>query len=439
MIGVGRDAMLRARRLGHRAAGLVRSAMGEGAASYVAAVGVRTGARAVWGLYVPAVLSLSAYGQYNLLVTLTAVVVQLAILGAPQTIVRNAGRDVPVLGLLAHAVGIAAVAVGVVAVVTRSAYVEYLPVIVLGVLCTVAYTLLAARARSFFAFATSLRAELLGALTLLVGQAILFARYRACGDRCVSVTAAIATEAAAFGAALLVFLLSRKTRPGARDCSLRGTAALLPSVYSVGFLVILDIVIWRRVEIYFLQRSPDGLVGVAVFGLALQLATMLLLVPASIIETWQPRLSIHYRTDRDAYEAYFRSRRTAYLKCLSLVCVAGIVLPAIAITLVFDKYRPWLWYVVALVAIRLAFSASGFYSATLYATGQERRLYLPVIAGSAVALVANATLTLPYGLAGALGAQFLTQLTVSGLTIRAFRSARSAPQMAPAEGSLAAA
>jgi O-antigen/teichoic acid export membrane protein len=421
--GTRREGTL-ARRVAAGAGRLLHLVRSDGSATYVAAVGARTGARALWGLYVPVALSVTAYGRYSVLVTVVTMAVQFAVLGAPQTLVRNAGRRFPTLGILLHSGVLALVGIGAFALLASDSSRSYVPVLLAAVLVTSAYTLLVARAKALFAFTTSLRAELLAALTLLVGLAGLAWRHAGCGEGCATAVLPIAIEAGAAGVAALAFLVSTRTRLTRRELSPRGTTGHLGSVYSVGLLVVLDLVIWRRMEIYFLEHSPSGLTGVAVLGLSVQLASMLLLVPTSLVETWQPRLAIHHRESRDAFASYLRSRERLFFWILAGVVVAGLVLSPLAIMLFFRKYAPWLGYVLALVATRLIFAVAGFYSATLYAIGQERRLYIPVVVGSMVSIASNLALTLRFGLPGALAAYVLTQTTVAVLTIAAFRKAR---------------
>lgn len=394
-----------------------------GAERYVAAVGIRTVARASWGLAIPAVLSVSAYGHYNLLTTMVVIAVQVAMLGGPQALVQFAGRPVPTVVLLLHSSALALAVLAVVTAVAPPGDGTVIGVAAIAICGTAVYTLLAARAKARFAFGTSLRAEICAALVLLAGVAVLFVRGRTCGADCTSPAFPVLVEAIAVIGAALIFLTARSTRLERSDCSTRGTRPLLASVYSVGFLAVLDMIIWRRLDVYFLERSPDGLTGVAVFGLALQFATLLLLVPTAMLETWQPRLAILYRTDRAAFHETVRSKRRLFSLGLLITGAAGLAVPTLAVTVVFPKYLPWLGYVLAIVLIRVAYAAAGFYSATMYATGLERWLYRPMLIGSVVALGAHTVLTLHLGLAGAIAAQVLTQGTVSLLTILAFRRA----------------
>jgi O-antigen/teichoic acid export membrane protein len=398
-----------------------RLASSDKSPTYVAAVLIRTGARAAWGLTLPIVLSLTAYGQYNVYATMIAMAVQLAVLGSPQTIIRNAGRDMPMLGLLVHASGLAVF--GLLAYMAATGQDQgYTEVLFAAILCTVAYTLFAARAKAFLAFGSSLKGELLGACALLFGLVVLLRRSQACGDICTSPKHAILIEAAAALAALVTFVLVKRARLSRPELTLRGTTVLLRSVYSVGFLVLLDLVIWRRVEVYFLEHSPSGLTGVAVFGLAIQLANMLLLVPTSLVETWQPQFAMYYRDSRSVFVRYYTNRRYTYLVCSALIIVGGLLAAGVAIPFAFPKYTAWLWYVLAFVAIRLICSVAGFHSAVLYAISEERRLYAPVLTGSAIAVLSNVLLTLRYGLAGALVAYLLTQISIAILTVVAGHS-----------------
>lgn len=403
-----------------------------GPAQYVAAVGVRTAARGIWGLALPSLLTVTAYGQYNLLATLVAVAVQLAVLGAPQTIVRHAGRALPTATLLAHAIVVALAVLAVATLIAPPGGARTIGIAAAAVCGAATYALLSARAKARFAFGTSLRAEVVAAVALLGGLAVLVLGARTCGAGCLDAEQAVLVEAAAIGGAAIVLLVAARTRLRRADLSTRGSFGVLGSVYSVGFLAALDLVLYRRLDVYFLEQSPDGLAGVAVFGLALQLATMLLIVPTSILEAWQPALAIQFREDRAAFDTALRARRQTFHRCLAATAAVGLLVPLVAVPLAFPKYTPWLGYIAALVLVRVGYAVAGFHSATLYAIGGQRWMYRPVLVGSVVAVVANTALTLRFGLTGVLAAQLITQTTVSVLTARAFHRASRDPALVSA-------
>jgi O-antigen/teichoic acid export membrane protein len=101
--------------------------------------------------------------------------------------------------------------------------------------------------------------------------------------------------------------------------------------------------------------------------------------------------------------------------------IGSVAVTFLGVGLLFRQYQPWLWYVAGFVAIRVVFAGAGLYSAALYAVGAQRALYLPAIAGGVVAIAANAVLTRPFGLGGAIIAYCLTQGIVAILTVIAFR------------------
>jgi len=216
--------------------------------------------------------------------------------------------------------------------------------------------------------------------------------------------------------------------PGGRvsreEWRVSGLGAVLPSVYSVGGLVLLDLLIWRRLEVYFLQVSPDGLRGVAVFGLASQISALLLLLPWAILEAWSPALAAEHRVGWDAFETLFHANRRVYRRVLAVLLLAAVLATPLLVRVAFPKYWPWMWQIQAFVMIRVVCSYAGFHSAAMYATKRERWLYVAVIVGGAVGIASNALLTPRLGLRGALVAYALTQLTVALATLVAFERSK---------------
>ena len=390
----------------------------EPATPYVAAVAVRTAARAVWGIVLPTVLTVAAYGRYQLIVTAAAMVAQIALLGTPQTIVRYAGQRLPARLLTAHSAALAAagVALAVVAVPTLRASNGAVVLAALAV-ATVAATLLGAGAKARFAFRTSFLGEAAGAVVLMIAAtaAIISTTAR---EALANPSRPVLIEASALAITMLVFLRGR--RPSPADATTPPSRAVFANVYTVGTLALMDVVLFRRLEVYFLERSPDGLTGVAVLGLSLQIATVALLVPTALLEAWQPRFALMANGVRTLFDREVVRRRRQFALLMSAVVVTGVVVPLVAVPLVFPQYRPWLGYIVTFVAVRVVCAAAAFYSAILYAAGGHRALYLPAFTTAIVAIVGNALLTRPLGLPGAAIAFTLTQVTLAVLTIVAF-------------------
>ena len=390
----------------------------EPATPYVAAVAVRTAARAVWGIVLPTILTVAAYGRYQLIVTAAAMVAQISLLGTPQTIVRYAGQRLPGALLTAHSAGLAAagVALAVIAVPTLRTANGAIVLAALAV-ATVAAALLGAGAKARFAFRTSFLGETAGAVVLVIAAVAAITSTTA-RQILGNPSRPVLIEASALAITMLVFLRGR--RPPADEAASPPSRAVFANVYTVGTLALMDVVLFRRLEVYFLERSPDGLSGVAVLGLSLQIATVALLVPTALLEAWQPRFALLANGTRALFDREVVKRRRQFAMLMSVVVVAGVVVPLIAVPLVFPQYRPWLGFIVTFVAVRVVCATAGFYSAILYAAGGHRALYVPAFTTAVIAIAGNALLTRPLGLTGAAIAFTLTQLTLAVLTVVAF-------------------
>jgi O-antigen/teichoic acid export membrane protein len=400
-------------------------------APYVAAVAIRTAARAVWGIAVPAALSLDAYGRYQLIATTAAMAAQVALLGTPQTIVRYAGRRIPTRLVALHAVALAAGAIAIgAAAVSALRTPDAAAILTILVAATMAVAVLGARAKAAFAFTTSCVAEAAGALVLLAAIFMASPAMAAVRDT-ITPTRALGLEAVALMATAGVLLRRRQPLPSAPNESIAPPArAVFANIYAVGVLALLDVVLFRRLEVYFLERSPDGLTGVAVLGLALQIATVALLVPTALLEAWQPRFATLASGNAAALEREVKRRQGRFVRLMAAIVLGGALVPVVAIPLVFPQYRPWLAAIVGFVVVRLACAGAGFYSSVLYATGGQRALYAPALASALVAVGANAVLTPRLGLRGALVAYGLTQVTLAVLTILAFHRGKSGRRVA---------
>jgi hypothetical protein len=365
-------------------------------------------------------MAIAAYGRYQVLVTAAAMVAQVALLGAPQTIVRFAGRRLPILLMGLHALGLTALGVALAAVALptiRSG--QSLAALGALAIMTVSAAFLSARVKSWFAFRTSLVGEAVGAVVLMSAAAAALISTPA-RRFFMDPTRALIIESIAL--AVTVALLFRAAdRSSARGETGPVNRVVFASIYTVGTLGLLDVVVFRRLEVYFLEHSPDGLAGVAVLGLALQIATVVLLIPTALLEAWQPRFAIAASEDSQALEREVARRGRIFARIMAVVVTIGTVIPLAAVPLAFPSYRPWLWYIVALVTIRLACAGAGFHSTVIYAAGRHRALFAPAFISATVAIGANALLTSRLGLRGAVVAYGLTQVTLALLTIVAFR------------------
>ncbi len=392
------------------------------AALNMGAAAVRSLSRSVWGLFVPTVLPVVGYGVYSLLQTTAAVLSQIAILGTPQTLLRQPGRKLPIAGLFLHSLLIACIVLPV--FLLRSTVGGWYDVLVAAMAVTlIAYGILAARAKAVNAFAGVFRAEAVGALALLLGWGVLVFTQHWRGTHDAGYTSVAALEIGATLVVVLSLVLPRSTKITRPEVRLAGTAAVLPSVYSVGILVLLDLLVFRRLEMYFLELSPDGLQGVAVFGLGAQFAGLFLLFPTAMLEAAMPALATSFASTWHEFDARFNANRQTYRRVFAVVVVTSVLGPPLLVRFVFTHYAPWTWYIMAFAAIRVVCGYAGVYSSALYVVRRERWMYLPALLGALVALGSNSLLTVRWGLRGAVLAFALTQATVTIAALLAFRAA----------------
>jgi O-antigen/teichoic acid export membrane protein len=391
----------------------------------VVSSGMRAATRAGWSLFVPFMLPVEAYGVYSVFQTTVTAVMQASVLGTPQTILREPNRELPMLGLFLHSLTIALVVLLVMGLTIAKYNWPFQGLVAGSAITMILYLQLTMRAKSRFQFARVLRAEATGTVVFLAGILGISIASWTLGKGWVDYSVMGITEILATTAIVVSLLSGRTGRLTPSERSVRDTRRYLPSVYSVGIVVLFDVIIWRRLEVYFLQESPAGLQGVAVFGLATQLANLYLLVPGAMIEAWGPSFARSYGTGPREFIQTVEQKITNYRKLYALIVLGSVAATPLLIATVFHKYAAWTWYVTGFVATRVVCSYAGFHSATMYASRRERMLYAPVMIAAVVAIGSNLALTLRWGIPGAIVAYGLTQLTVAAGTLLVSHWSRS--------------
>src|SRR5437667_4502650 len=322
----------------------------------MAAVAVRSLSRGVWATFVPVLLPVAGYGAYSLVQTTAAITSQVGILGTPQTLLRQPGRKLPIAGLFLHSLLIACIVFPLLGLRGGVEDRWYAILVAAMAVTFIAYGILVARAKAANGFAGVFHAESIGALTLALALAGVLVFRVGSGNHEMSYVTVASLEIGATLVVVVSLMAGRTTRVTRKELTLVGTGAVLPSVYSVGLLVLLDLLIFRRIEMYFLRASPDGLQGVAVFGLGVQLANLLLLFPTAMVEAWMPGLAAEFAGAWQDFEARLRTNRRTYLRAFFLVVAASILAPPLLVRLVFRHYAPWTLYVTSFAATRVVCS-----------------------------------------------------------------------------------
>jgi O-antigen/teichoic acid export membrane protein len=335
-------------------------------------------------------------------------VAQFSLMGAPQIVLRNVSAPLPMAGILLHSL---ALAIPLALITLWGSGVTRGPMLltIMAACGLVVQTLSLARLKNRRRFDVVLIAESAGALILLGAMAFVL---RLQGSHLVRLSyAAVFTFDAAAIAIISAVALSHQRRSLSAEFTVQGIRRLLPSVYSVGGLLILESLFWR-LQIYALNLGPDGVQGVGVFALAMQLIQPVFLAATAMIEPWWPEIAAGIQTGPTTALAVIEQRERLYQKLFFSMIGGFVLLLPLVVTLAFPKYSAWSSFIYAFVVIRLLGGLSGFWSSVLYAAGNEKRLYRPTLTAMAVALVGTATLTLHVGLWGAVTVFGFTQLTL---------------------------
>src|SRR5437867_1017595 len=207
------------------------------AALNMAAVATRSFSRSVWGMFVPLVLPVAGYGVYSLLQTTAAVLTQIGILGTPQTLLRQPGRKLPIAGLFLHSLLIACIALPLLTLRHGAGDGWYGVLVAAMAVTLIGYGILVARTKAANGFGGVFRAEVFGAVALLLALGTLMLIQLSRGAHETSYVVVSTIEIGATVVVVLTLVLSAGTRVTREEFRLAGTAAALPSVYSVGILV----------------------------------------------------------------------------------------------------------------------------------------------------------------------------------------------------------
>jgi O-antigen/teichoic acid export membrane protein len=389
-----------------------------GRGANVIAAMVRVGGRGAFILYAPIILPVKSFAVYAIFLASLYAISLLSALGTPMTIMRERQGELPLAGLFLHSLFLAiGGSVLLSAVVAPTEPLPFFLLVSAGAAATNLQLFAASRARALGRFRSVLASEIAVATALGLGMVLLGIRESTCSPSCTSYVGLALTQIVALLIGAVVLLAPRRSWLTSSELRFGGLRPHLPSVYWIGLIVVFDLFIWSRIEVYFLEHSPDGLLGVAVFGLAVQLSTLPLVPIMGILEAWYPTFASSFEQGEQAFATTLRQRSSAYRTVYLVLGALGIGAVVLTIQVILPRYEPWLWAIVTIVGIRLVTGYAGFHATVLYACRQEKRLLVAVVAGAGLALLSNSLLTLSFGLPGAIISYLATQSVVAGLTL----------------------
>lgn len=393
---------------------IISSFINNAALSNVVASGIRVGAKSIWGLALPLLLTVDQYGYYSLVIATAAIIIQVSVLGAPQVIMRSQD-NVPLPALVLHSFLIAVA--GFMGIKIFTPYQDGYILLAAMVLALVSYQIISALVKKMMMFYIIMISEFAGAAVLFFS--LIYIWFTRDNSALLSWPNLVLVEI--ISAALMVFVLLLFLY----TCKLSVSKGVFiknyfPAIYSIGLISFIDIFVWKRMEVYFLQASPSGIEGVAVFSLALMIYNAFIFIPNSVVEAWYPSIASQYISAVEDFHIFIKEKIKKFAKIYFLFCVLSFPAIILFLRLMFHSYLQWSSYILILAGAALFFGFECFCSSVLYSTGHEKELYFPAVSGAAVALVLNATITVRYGLNGVIFAYIITHGYIFVVLVKTF-------------------
>ncbi len=376
--------------------------------------------RALWGLVVPTLVPVDQFGKYSIIKTEAGLLGQMSLLGAPQVILRRSTQIHSPAWLVFHSLTLLVLGWYISGALLHRGF-HF--VIYLLAASQVLQGIGAAWSRRNGHFSMTLVGEVLIAAFLGIGGVIFAIQVTSTSAQAVLWLLGIeATAGVVAGLWLLKVRSETREYIFQRENSAYSYYRILREIYGIGLLVLMDAILWRRIELFFLE-STHGPTAAGVFALGSQLGEIACLPMAAILEVWYPGLSETWARRKGEWEREWM-RRTRIFRVIFVLSILLSVVSVIAIvhSPLLRHYSPWTTVILILVLAKVVLNYACLHSSAMYATGNQRQLYLPVLVASILKLASNWLLTSRLGLQGAVIAYIISHGYLSIATILAARN-----------------
>lgn len=420
------------------------SLLGQSAQNVLSA-GFQIAGRALSGLLIPVFLMPGQYGTYVYFVWLATTLIQLSALGLPQAAQRYVAQAVDAgeraaVGRLLRASGAVLTPVWLILTFSwqfargrlwgdDSATLVLLCVgVVLGVYGAIQIAILKGTRN----FAVPAMVEAIGQGTKLVVLVGLWL-----SGAGISVTHVLSAEVACWACQAAMLWMRDPVETEAPAFGQTQFREILGYAAAVGLIVIVDLVIWQRIEVVILEAF--GFVKEAgFFYFAGQVSAFLALVPSVAVAALFPTFAALQREDPAQLERLYGMAATGlWVVGVPSLAVGLFLAPEILVAFYGEPYREITAILPFVIVGRVCLSIGGVASVLLYATGQQRTLLPVVVAGAALTIVGDLTLIPRFGLVGAGISVATVQPLVAATTLLLAR--RIVTRAVPVRGSTVAA
>jgi hypothetical protein len=372
--------------------------------------------KSIWSFFLPALLSIPSFSAYATLQYYSATLIPTCNLGTAQVILRNGKQSVPVLGFLLHTLLHIILQSILLSFIFNKLTNSEILLIALYTFSNICYTNFCARLKGLQLFKIALIVETFGLLLFIMGIATVYFI-----NSIIIYTIVIEIIIFTLISIFSIFWLIKFDEKNIFNFN--GFRNFIKGIYNVGYMAILDSVLWKLAPLYFIALITNYKnVEQPVFLFMVLVGNAAVLIPQSIIESWIPQLAELHQTNLKAFIEYFKSK----LKILKIVLVALIVLVFIGLLItlntLYHKFFGWFWTIIIFVLLRILSSFFDLYSATLYATHNEKSLILPSTIGAISIVILSTIFYKLFGFNGVLLAYLCSKYILSIFTYTAFKN-----------------
>src|SRR5438034_4304484 len=365
--------------------------------------------RALSGLLIPLLLMPGQYGAYVYLAWLATTLIQLSALGLPHAAQRYVARAADVreraaVGRLLRGSGAALTLVWLVVILLWEfsrgrpwgygtvAFLLLCAGVILGVYGAIQVAIL--KGSQNFAVPAMIEAVGQGAkLVVLLGLSFVVGT--------ITVTQVFAAEVACWLVQAAILWIRGTDEKAPLAFGWTQSREILDYAAAVGLIVLIDLVIWQRIEVVFLEAF--GFVKEAgFFYLAGQVSAFLALVPSVAVAALFPTFAALHRDDPARLERIYEMAAAGlWVAGVPSLALGLFLAPEILVGIYGDAYREITVILPFVLIGRTCLLVGGVASVLVYATGHQRAL-LPIVLGGAVLTILGDFALIPFlGLVGA--------------------------------------
>ena len=368
--------------------------------------------RSLWSLFLPSLLSVSDFSFYGSIQYYGSTLISSSNLGTQQVIFRSSNQKIPFLSFIIHSFTLVTLQCLLLKIFFSNTSLHIIIYSLLFTFFTICYYNITTLLKSHRQFKITLNAEIYAALFFIFSILVLlfFPSLR---------PKAVLLELGVYAVTIL-FCIFRFHK---FDCETllktKGFLFYARSIYKVGYMTILDGILWKLIPIYFINQKCTN-IEKAVYLLTILIGNAATLIPLSFVESWTSEFADTYRKSMDNFLTIFSTKKKKIGYTILILIPISVLGLSILMNTLYVKYISFLWVIILFVPLRIIVSFFDVHSAALYATHNENKLILPSTSGALILIILSLFFSLHFGLVGILASYIISKFCMGLLTYRAF-------------------